>query len=210
MNRREALKSITALVGYSLTISATTGFLSSCGEKRAVVPEWKSVFLSQADAKAIEEMTEVIFPKTATPGAKDAQVIKYIDDLFKFIYKKEETDKFLEGLKRVSLKAADKYGKPVGGLTSEQYTELVSSYFNIPEEEFSEKRRAANKEEVPTDEIAKDEYYEYYYFTTLKSLTISGYFTSELVGEEVLDYNPVPGVYETCLEETPETRIASV
>ena len=210
MERRDAVKSISAILGYSLTYSATAGFLSSCGEPREVIPDWKPVFFSEQDARVVEELAEVILPRTTTPGAKDAQVIAYIDDLFRFIYKKEESDKFMEGFKRISEKAAGKFSKPISELSAGEFGQLLNGYFDIPEEAFEQNRRAAQQDVVPVEEKEKAIYYEYYFCVVLKSLTVSGYFTSKLVGTEVLVYDPVPGDYNPCLDVTPDTRISSL
>jgi hypothetical protein len=37
------------------------------------------------------------------------------------------------------------------------------------------------------------------FFALIRSATVLGYFTSEPVGREVLNYDPVPGRYEGCI-----------
>ena len=36
------------------------------------------------------------------------------------------------------------------------------------------------------------------FFAKMKELTLTGYFTSEKVGKEVLNYDPIPGDYKGC------------
>jgi hypothetical protein len=37
------------------------------------------------------------------------------------------------------------------------------------------------------------------FFARMKELTWIGFFTSELIGENYLNYDPVPGVYDGCI-----------
>jgi len=39
----------------------------------------------------------------------------------------------------------------------------------------------------------------YKFLLATRTYTITGYFSSELVGEKILSYDPVPGAWEPCI-----------
>ena len=69
MKRREALETIIAGV-FSLTAT-----------QREVLAQrdWEPRVLSAEQARTVDVLSELIIPRTDTPGARDANVYRYID-----------------------------------------------------------------------------------------------------------------------------------
>ena len=94
IDRREALRKTALLMGAAVSASALTGILQGC--KAAPELTYKPDFFTEDQARLISEVAEIIIPKTDTPGAKDAGVPGFIDQMLKECYKKEDQDEFLE------------------------------------------------------------------------------------------------------------------
>ena len=88
MNRREAIQKATLALGFAISAPALTGVLNGC--KSAPELNYKPVFFNEEQARLINELTEIILPKTSTPGAKEAGVLSFIDILISQCYSKEE------------------------------------------------------------------------------------------------------------------------
>ena len=93
-----------------------------------------------------------------------------------------------------------------------QFETLLASHFNISDDETE---AVLKEQKLPIEEIADSQmenYTLYKFLLSVKEYTLFGYFTSEKVGEDVLNYDPVPGIQIGCLpiEEVPNGRVWSL
>lgn len=185
MERREAIKHTSLLLGFSLSASAVAAVMSGCRSEVPDDPEqpWEPVFFDNDQADLVAELTETIFPRTATPGARDVLVHQYIDLALKNHYVLRDQQEFMRGLATVDGRAMSNHGSVFVACTSEQKTALLEQM----ERDAHEARRAGYN-------LARQPF-----FLMLKELTYTGYFTSELIGEEYLSYDPIPGTYDGCI-----------
>lgn len=179
INRREAIKRVSLIMGGALSSSAIAGVLQGCSAEREL--DWKPKFLSQDQAATVSEIAERIIPKTDTPGAKDAGVPEFIDLMLEDIYTEEEQQQFVEGLNQLEEDSESTYGDAFADLNPEQQDELLKKYAA----EAMEQRNAGDK--------AKP------FFFTMKELTMLGFFTSEVGATQFLQYVAVPGSYDGCV-----------
>lgn len=196
MERREALRNIgfgsAAIFGSSVLFGALQGCSS--------VPDinWVPIYFSAEEAAQLEKICEGICPKTDTPGALDAGVPSHLDKAMSATANEAETRLMKQGLS-VFAENFDK-NQEVGlyEATTEQMTSVINGYFKKYEEDPSILRslREAMREENPT---LTPELQEALFVTQVVDSTFWSYFTSELVGETVMRYDPVPGVYEGCI-----------
>jgi hypothetical protein len=180
MDRREALKRTAWIMGGAVSAPAIMGILKGCAAKPTI--DWTPVFLSADQGTLISQVSEIIIPKTDTPGAKEVGVPGFIDQIVKECYKKEDQDKFLEGLKAFDDEAKKEYGDPFIELDAEQQAAFVKKVHD----------KAVNTEDVGTPPNRP-------FILAVKELTMLGYFTSEPGATQVLQYNPVPGSYKGCI-----------
>lgn len=186
MKRRDAIKRTALIMGYTVSVSALAGIMQGCNvEPTGSTPDaiWKPSFFSDIQIKNLAEAAERILPKTETPGAKDVMVHRFIDELMKSIFKPEDSKAFAAGLDKLEADAQSAHNKSFADLEDAQKDALLTTAMNNAEME-NEKNPDA---ETPP------------FFTALKELTFTGFFTSEKIGKEVLVYDPVPTKFEGCI-----------
>ena len=158
MDRREALKRTAWLMGGAISAPAIMGILKGCSAKPTI--DWKPVFLSADQGVLISQVTDIIIPKTDTPGAKEVGVPGFIDQILAECYTKEDQDKFVEALKGFDEEAKKEHGDAFADLDAEQQSAFVKKVHDAAVE-------AKDEPDVPRPFILQ-----------LKELTMLGYFTS--------------------------------
>jgi cell division ATPase FtsA len=176
MNRRELLKMVAAATGG--VVIGGEFFLAGCKNPDAGVGE--SATFGESDIAFLDEVAETIFPKTSTPGAKDARVGQYMSVMVTDCYEAKDQEAFRDGMKKIN-EACDKMHKHGFMKASpEQRKELLVSL----DKERTEYQKTKKKEDPN------------HYFQAFKQLTIMGYFTSKEGREGATNYQPVPGKYQ--------------
>ena len=176
MNRRELLKMVAAATGG--VVIGGEFFLAGCKNPDAGVGE--SATFGESDIAFLDEVAETIFPKTSTPGAKDARVGQYMSVMVTDCYEAKDQQAFRDGMKKIN-EACDKMHKHGFMKASpEQRKELLVSL----DKERTEYQKTKKKEDPN------------HYFQAFKQLTIMGYFTSKEGREGATNYQPVPGKYQ--------------
>ncbi len=180
INRREALRKTAMFMGAAVSASALSGILYGC--KATPDLNYKPVFFSEDQARLVSELCDVIIPKTDTPGAKEAGVPNFIDQILKECYSKEDQDRFLAGLSSFEEDVKKTYGDRF--------------IYCKPEEQlaFVKQTNEAAIKERNNDSSDKN---SFFYMT--KELTMLGFFTSEPGATQVLQYEAVPGAYHGCV-----------
>ena len=180
MNRREVLQRAGLVLGYAVSAPVLAGILNGC--KAAPTLNYNPVFFTEDQAGIISEMAEIMIPKTDTPGAKDVGVPKFIDQLIKECFKKEDQDSFLAGLKTFDDDAKAAYGSTFLELDAAKQQEHVKKIHD-----------------AAVDAVKKGGLKERPFILRVKELTVVGFFTSEPGATQVLQYEAVPGAYHGCV-----------
>jgi hypothetical protein len=181
MNRREALQRAALVLGYTISIPTMSAVLNGCKAKPELA--FKPAFFNENQAALIAEVSDIIIPRTDTPGAKDAGVPQFIDLIAKDCYKKEDQDSFLKGLDEFDKGAKEAYGDAFLDLEPEQQTEYVNKVHSD---------MIAAMKDAPRDTARP-------FMHIMKELTVVGFFTSEPGATQVLQYVPVPGSFKGCI-----------
>jgi hypothetical protein len=171
MNRREALSRVAILTGG--VVLGAEAFLSGCKTNT------KGVTFSQDDIAFLDEVAETIIPKTATPGAKDAKVGEFMKVMVNDCYEEKDQAIFMEGMKKLNEASNKANSKNFMESTPEQRKALLESL----DKEAKEYQKTAKPEDPK------------HYFTMIKQLTLSGFFTSEVGATKALRYVAVPGKF---------------
>jgi gluconate 2-dehydrogenase gamma chain len=189
MNRREVLQHAAAILGYTITGPALVGILNGC--KATPNLAFKPEFFSADQASLVAALTEIIIPRTDTPGAIDAGVPMFIDRILKEIYTKEGQDAFLKGLSDFDKGAQERYNNAFMDCSDEEKL----SYFKTQHDAVMDKSGSGYSGGF----WAASETSSKPFIVELKELTLLGFFTSEPGATKVLQYNQVPGPFRGCV-----------
>lgn len=174
ISRREAIRKAALFIGGSILLPD-------------IVKAWESPSIvntaaafNETQTKVIAEIAELIIPTTDTPGAISAGVPAFIEKMVADCYSKEIRDKFYRDL--------DAFSTETGFLQlskDKKIYALKKLEAKAKEERNSIKRIPATTQLQPAP-----------LFDTLKDLTVTGYFTSEIGCTQALRYEAVPGRYD--------------
>ena len=171
MNRREWLKCMSLLAVGAATAPSLLAVFDAHAASQA--PGAAPRFFSPAQSNLIAAVADIVIPHTDTPGALDAGVPAFIDQMFKDVYTKAEQQRYL-----AALSAFDKAGgKPFLQLDQTQRKALVNKLHG----------EAIAKSHHGKIAPAND------FVLMTKKLTMLGFFMSQPGCTEVLQYVAVPG-----------------
>lgn len=197
MERREAVKYISILLGG--TVIGADAFLSGCKTATKSVTEWTA-----EDIAYLNEIGETILPRTATPGAKDANVGQFMTVMVNDSYEEADQKTFREGLDKLADASKKKFDADFIKITPEQRTQLLTEIDKEAKDYQAKKAEHDKKEKQKVsmgegDKGETNQKMSAHYFTMLKQLTLLGFFTSEVGMKQAMRYQPVPGKYEGCV-----------
>ena len=189
MDRREAVKRITILLGGALSAPTLAGVMGGC---QAPGPGDASVLrsLTTGQDELLAVLTEHIIPETDTPGARAARVSEYIDAMLTDFYSTNDRERFLAGLSEVDERAQHAYGMSFMEASEDQQIALLTT---LDEEAFPDLATMSDEEREAHRQRRAQEGNPF--FATLKELTIAGYYTSEVGATQELRVNPM-GVHK--------------
>lgn len=176
MNRRELLKMVAAATGG--VVIGGEFFLAGCKNPDAGIGT--SNTFTESDIAFLDEVAETIFPKTSTPGAKDAKVGQYMTVFVNDCYDQQQQDAFHAGMKSLNDACNKMHGHDFMKAEPAHRKELLVAL----DKERDEYQKTKKKEDPN------------HYFQAFKQLTIMGYFTSKEGREGATNYQPVPGKYQ--------------
>lgn len=177
MDRRTAIHRIGILMGGTLSASTIAGVLGGCTSGTTGDMPFKARTLTRGRDELVATLSELIIPETDTPGARAAGVHEFIDNMLTDWYDESEVDEFLAGLTDVERRAQERGGRSFTDLDMGIQVEILTQ-MEAEAEAWSENRET---ETLP-------------FFRTIKSLTLFGYYTSEVGATQELRVNPM-GVY---------------
>ena len=201
MTRRDAIKQTALVLGYAVSASAAAGVMAGC--EAPAGETWMPSFVSPEEGEILAQIAECIVPRTGTgenamPGARDVNAHRFIDVMVKSYVRPKEQASFMEGLAQINTKSQAAHQKNFLELNSDQQNAFLVSIAKEEEEEM--KKRKQGEEEMPGAEIGATEGATKGFFQQMKELTLLGYFSSEKVGKEVLNFDPIPSAYDGCID----------
>ena len=188
MNRRDALKNLGLSFGYVIATPTILSMLQSCTSQ----PEkWTPLFFSDKQAYVLENLVDLILPKTkGVPGALDVNVPKFID---LYTYKTatdEQKELYTTGLDAVieELGIPEEMNpqneKPFT-LEPEKFDAILSKYLSLTK---AERLAYAEQENIVFETLMK-----------IRDQTVWAYKSSKEIGKSVLAYDPIPGQQKGCI-----------
>ena len=175
MNRREVLLLLAgtaALPDQLLAVGRTVHKKVRAGTLRTFTPHQN---------ETVATIAELIIPKTDTPGAREAGVAAFIDVMLADWADDEQRQMFTAGLANVDERSRTAFGKTFVGCTPEQQTEILEDL------DYELARLRDTKSDTSKN-----------FFSAMKWLTLTGYYTSEVGATREQHFRVVPGRYEPC------------
>ncbi|WP_431122763.1 gluconate 2-dehydrogenase subunit 3 family protein [Flagellimonas flava] len=185
MYRREALKKTAMGMGIVLSGSTVSAILKSCSPSNL---GWTPKVFSKEQAVAVANLLDVIIPETETPGALSLLVDRFVDAIIDLTYTDDDKEVFLQQLNHFGNTIADKYGKTLQKCSQEEKEEIVRE---LEEDSLPFPDQVWGKLIVPP--------YKVNFYRKMKSIAMLGYYSSEEVGKNIFNYDPIPGKQEGCI-----------
>ena len=185
MERREAIKRAAMMFGGSILMPDILKAWNA-----PTVIENPFFTITAAQEALIAEIAETIIPTTSTPGAKAAGVPAFIIKMLADCYEKKTSDDFMTNLTAFDASCTTKYGKSFVNLGEAERIESLKAAEKQAILDRDKYRREAQSWGMSTIEGAQP------FFSMIKSLTATGYFTSEIGCTKALRYEQVPGRYD--------------
>ena len=167
--RREALRRLAAgVVGaaatpawvQSLTALARTHADTDRAEAALAVQEWTPAVFTARQNDAVIALTELIIPATDTPGAKATLVNRFIDRVLADA-PTSQREAFLRGLAWIDTTSRAEFARDIAAASVDQQTALLT-------------RLADDANHASADAPGVE------FFQAIKSMTISGYYSTEI------------------------------
>ncbi|MCZ4222996.1 gluconate 2-dehydrogenase subunit 3 family protein [Pedobacter rhodius] len=178
MNRRSYLKSL-AIIG--VIASSFSGY------------KWYQLHQSVNPRDLLDkelliaEIAEIIIPQTDTPGAKSANVHKYIMDVIINCTDVKVQNHFIRGLNDFEDYAISSYEKPFLKCSTKEKTSIVQHFADNANYKYAILNKINNK------------FLGENFFSKFRNLTIEGYCRSKSGATEGLCYDYIPGNYDACI-----------
>jgi len=205
MNRREALQMLATTAALPLV---PRNLLAALRQARAVVgaQSFESPFvpstLSPRQLATVRAMTELILPRTDTPGAGDVGTAEFIDLILTEWYGETEKPRFLNGLAEVDARMQSLFGKDFIDCTAPQQSECLTAMGEKMAEDTDrlhvEPRRVRGGLSAP----------EIHFYPMLRRLTLTAYYTSEAGATQALNFQVIPDRHDGCAEVSSANRKA--
>jgi hypothetical protein len=184
LTRREALKRVAWLMGG--TVSAPAILAIQKGYSATSPAGRKPSVLTPPQLGIVATVSEIMIPRTDTPGAIDVGVPGFIDLMLADVYTQKDREHYLAGLADFDAAALAEHGKKFLSLEPTHQAALVRRFHDpaVIEDQRSGRRRADSQRP---------------FILMTKELTLLGFFTSEAGAKQVLQYIAVPGSYHACV-----------
>lgn len=200
MKRRELLKKMGLGAGFLVMGPSAFSLLQSC--RNTTEPGWEPVFLSGSNGVVLEKLLDLILPSTDTPGATDLNIAQFIDSYMEEVATKEQQGLFKKGAEDFKAVFLNTHGKDINEGTNKEYEVILTRFLrNIPEgTQQNLKRTTETQDPLDTDPEEKTNFEKgaLSFLTTVRDLGIWGWKNSQVIGEEILWYDPIPGIYIPC------------
>jgi len=214
MNRRQVLKNLGLGAGFLVVGPSTISLLQSCVNEPKY--DWEPTFLSGGNGFALQEILDVILPKTDTPGARELNIANFIDAYMDQIAPEERKEEFNNGANAFGRAFENEFDKDPGKGSKEEYEAIVAKYLKATPEEQERFVKRNTETQDPMDQDPKEDLSPdgdaFSYLKNVRDLGIWAWKNTEQIGENVLWYDPIPGQYIPCgsVEELGNGRAMSL
>jgi hypothetical protein len=175
MDRRSSLKLTVAAMAH-LGMGGAWISLNSC--QSDIIGSNNLLVLSENQLSIVTLFSDIVIPRTDTPGASDVGVPQSIDQILFHSFDLNNRNQILDGINRIDLLSREQYLLPFLDLDIERQKKLVTILSSD-----------ASQSPNPKNHL----------FFILRGLVIMAFFRSETANKKVLKFDPVPGIYLPCI-----------
>jgi gluconate 2-dehydrogenase gamma chain len=162
LDRRQLLQRVALALGGAVSAPVATGLLAGC---RTPPPGRPGRVLDALQLRAAGALAERVLPRTETPGALDAGVERFVDEMLAGYLGADQRALYLDGLDRLEARARERFGRRFAECGAAEQEALVSELDAL-----------AFGSGQPAGEADLDARF----FRLHKELTVAGYYTSEV------------------------------
>lgn len=172
MKRRTVLRNLACGAVGAAAASSWVESLSALSRQQAhahaaqtaaATRDWTPRVLDARQNETVTVLTELIIPETDTPGARAARVNRFVDAVLHEA-PAAERDAFLRGLAWVDERSRARFGREFAAAAAAEQTALLTAIAD----------GATDISKAPGDRVGVE------FFRAIKSMTIDGYYTSEI------------------------------
>ncbi len=186
MNRRKAIQQTGLMAGAAVMLPSLLTLLQACKNEPRL--DWQPSFFKVEEAQFIAKLIDIILPRTDTPGGLDVKADIFLDKIFTHTYDEAGQQKIRTDIIRFNEDCQKKFGDRFVGLSKEKQVEVLKA---------AEASSGKFNGGVWGTAVGKQEPVGFY--RSIKSMAMWAYLSSEQIGKEVLNYDPIPMDYQGCI-----------
>lgn len=186
MNRRKALKFTGSMAAAAVAGPSLISLLQSCKDVARV--DWTPEFLTKDEASFLSTFVDMILPTTDTPGALDVNADVFMDKVFAHVYDAQGQESIRKDIAQFNSDCEANFGAAFSNLSEADRVKVL---------ELEEEKGGLFGQGVWGTGVSPQEPVGFY--RSLKSMTLWAYTSSEEIGKNVLNYDPIPGGYNGCI-----------
>ncbi len=187
MDRREALKRVSALLGGAALVGSSALWSGCAPKDAATVAEGGAATpftpFTPDEIAFLDEVADTILPETSTPGAKAAKTGALMAVMVTDCYEPKDQAIFREGMTKLEEASQSANKTSFVASTPAQRLSLLEG---LDQEQLAYTKSRTGDQ--PT-----------HFFRMMKELSLLGYFTSEIGVTQAQRYAESPGRYDPCL-----------
>ncbi|TDU43248.1 gluconate 2-dehydrogenase subunit 3-like protein [Gelidibacter sediminis] len=180
MDRRMALKNMALSFGFAVSGATIISLFNSCSDEK---PTLTSEFFKASDMYNIAQLVDFILPKTATVGAKDLNIAHFVDKMCQHVLDDQQQKEMRLGVAEFSKKFLKITGNSTTEGTQQDYELMLSTYFNVSKDQEKAVFEMLDSDYNTLSNAIKPDYHLYTFMTTVRELSLLGYYTSQTIME---------------------------
>ena len=185
MDRRKALKDSGILALATLGAPSILSMLQSCQTQERL--DWQPKFFSEKEARTVSKLVDLLLPTTDTPGALDVKVDIFMDKFFAEAVDESGQLQTREAISAFNDQCKAQHGKDFPSLEGSLQQQVMRLAEN------------SHKFNPGVWGTAVGEQQPISFYRSIKSMALWAYMSSEEVGKNVLNYDPIPQEYLGCI-----------
>lgn len=180
MDRRTALKNMALSFGFAVSGASIINLFNSCSTDKSTLT---SEFFTLSEVYSIEMLIDLILPTTSTVGGKDLNVSQFIDKMCQHVLDNQQQKGMRSGAEEFSKRFEKITAKAPTDGNPDNYKQILTIYFDISEAQEQAVFELLASDFTTLSKHLKPDYHLYLFLTTVRELSVLGYFTSQTIME---------------------------